>query len=78
MEEKKHFLASKTVWASLLQLLLAVALVAGWVTPEQSSRLLELGPEVLASAASGVLAIVALYGRVTAKTFIGKKPSKIT
>lgn len=73
MNETKHPLKSKTVWASLLQVVVAILVGTGVVNQAQGELLQDVGPETITSMVTAVLAVIALYGRVTAKTTLKAK-----
>jgi hypothetical protein len=69
----KSWYQSKTVWASILQVLVGAAAAAGAVSPEAGALIQSQGPEVLTGLAASILGVVSFYGRVSAKGTIGKK-----
>lgn len=73
MPDVKSWLASKTVWASVIGF--ALALLQFLHHPIVISADDVDGLETtLASLGGGIMALVALYGRVTAKAAIGSTP----
>ena len=72
MEQKKHPLKSKTIWASILLLVTGVLSATGVLSGSQVEVIQNIGPEVLTGLSTSVLAAVAAWGRVSAKTSIGK------
>lgn len=73
MEQKKHPLKSKTIWASILLLVTGVLTMSGVISASQAEIVKSIGPEVLSGAATSVFAVVAAWGRVSAKTTLGKE-----
>lgn len=72
MEQKKHPLKSKTIVASLLMLIVGLLTATGTISGAQAEIIKDIGPELLTGIIMSVLSIVTVYGRVTAKTGIGK------
>lgn len=73
MEQKKHPLKSKTIWASILLLGTGLLSATGVLNDSQVEIVKNIGPEVLSGIATSVLALVAAWGRVTAKASLGTK-----
>lgn len=76
MNEEKPWYLSKTIWASILQVTLGIAVSAGLVSAEASEVLKEAGPEVITGLVTAVLGALGLYGRVTAKSTLTSKKKR--
>lgn len=72
MKQKKHPLKSKTIWSSILLLVVGILSASGVVTGSQAEIIQSIGPEVLVGVTTSILSLVAAYGRITAKTTLGK------
>ena len=70
MDETKPWYASKTIWASILQVLVGVAVSTGFIGDSAGDTIIAEGPELIAGAVIGVLGLVSLYGRAFAKKTI--------
>ena len=68
MEQTKHPLKSKTIWALILMLLVGVLTATGAISGSQAEVIKNIGPEVLSGLTTSVLALIAAWGRITAKT----------
>ena len=73
MEQKKHPLKSKTIWASILLLVTGLLSATGVLNDSQVALIKDIGPEVLTGVVTSVLGLVAAWGRVTAKTSLSTK-----
>lgn len=72
MEESKPWYASKTIWASFLQIAVGIAVTMGVVSDTQGTALLADGPDLIVGLVTAVLGAIGLYGRVQAtKTLTG-------
>lgn len=65
--EAKSWLASKTVWASLLQVVVGVALSTGALTEPAGTAILTSGPDLIVGFVTTILGGVSLFGRIVAK-----------
>jgi uncharacterized membrane protein (DUF441 family) len=70
MDETKPWYASKTIWASILQVLVGVAVSTGFLGDSAGETIIAEGPELIAGAVVGALGLVSLYGRAFAKKTI--------
>jgi hypothetical protein len=70
METEKHWLTSKTIWASVLQVAAGIAVAAGFFSQEAADQIVSTGPDLLAGIVVSVLGALSLYGRVVATTQI--------
>ena len=70
MEDVKSWMSSKTVWASLLTIVVGVLTSTGLLTTEGGQAILSSGPDFILGIVNVVLGGVALYGRVTAQTVL--------
>lgn len=67
----KPWWQSRTVWASLVQILVAILVGAGKLTPDGAELLHGGGADVIVGVITAVLAAVALHGRVQATHRVG-------
>lgn len=74
MDETKPWYASKTIWASILQVIVGVAVSAGILTDNAGDLIIAEGPELIAGAVIGLLGLVSLYGRAIARKTIAQSP----
>lgn len=74
---KKPWYTSKACWASVLQVGVGALVSAGLLSAEATKELVTAGPDVIVGIIGSALGAFSLYGRVTAKTAIGKKTSSI-
>lgn len=70
-EPVKPWYTSRTVWASMLQILVAALVAAGKLTHEGGQLMEGAGPDVITGLVTAALAAVALWGRVAATHRIG-------
>jgi hypothetical protein len=66
MDGSKPWYLSNTVWASVLQLALGVAVSLGVIDGVQSDAILADGPELIVGIAASALGLWGLIGRVRA------------
>ena len=70
--ENKQWWKSKTIWGGLL---MAAAFILNFfhyeLSPADQTILIDTIPEVIQSVSAAIGTILAIYGRVTAKTTIG-------
>jgi hypothetical protein len=74
MDETKPWYASKTIWASILQVLVGVLVSTGFLGEGTAGTIIAEGPELIAGAVVGLLGLVSLYGRAFAKKTIAPSP----
>lgn len=67
----KSMWASKGVWGSLIAIGSGVLVASGAVSPDEAAELQSTGGELVAQAAGIVGGVLALWGRITAKSRIG-------
>jgi hypothetical protein len=70
MEDVKSWLLSKTVWSSLLQIVVGIVVSSGWINASGGQALLTSGPDFAVGIVTVILGGISLYGRVTAKTVL--------
>ena len=68
MEDTKPWWQSKTIWASVLQVVLGIAVSMGLITGAQSGAILADAPDLIVGITSAVLGAWGLYGRAKATT----------
>jgi hypothetical protein len=68
MENTKPWWQSRTIWASVLQVALGVAVSMGVLTSSQSGAILTEGPDLIVGISTAVLGAWGLYGRAKAST----------
>lgn len=66
MEDAKPWWQSRTIWASVLQVALGVAVSFGLVTDTQSGAILADAPDLILGITTALLGGWGLYGRVRA------------
>lgn len=66
MEPSKPWWQSNTIWASVLQVGLGLAVSLGVVSDVQGDAILADGPELIVGAVTALLGAWGLYGRVKA------------
>lgn len=66
MDSTKAWYASKTIWASILQMGVGIAVATGLVNDVAGSTIVTDGPDLIIGALNIVLAGYAMYGRVKA------------
>lgn len=64
--ETKYWYESKTVWASILQVVIGIAVSAGFLSATDSSVLLSEGPDLIVGGITIALGIFGVYGRIKA------------
>lgn len=70
MNDTKPWYLSTTVWASLVQILVSLAVTFGIVDAAAGSTIAEQAPGLIISIVTALAGVLTLYGRVTAKTVI--------
>lgn len=72
MEETKPWWSSRTIWASILQVGVGVAVSLGLFSDTAGGAILADGPDLIIGVVTGLLGAWGLYGRVKAtKTLTG-------
>lgn len=66
MNDTKPWYASRTIWAGVVMIMLGIGKLAGLVGDEQAAGLLVTLPDTLMTIINGILAAVAIEGRVSA------------
>ena len=66
MDETKAWYSSKAIWASVLQVVVGVAVAAGWLDQSQGDIVQGEFPELLAGLAVAGLGIFGAVGRIVA------------
>lgn len=74
MNQTKPWYASKTIWASVFQILAGVLVTTGIVSDAGHELLVNDGPELLTGLVVAVLGLFGLYGRMNATTIIAPEP----
>ena len=72
MDGAKPWWASKGVWGGIVAALCGLLAAFGVLSPEQSDAAQASLPEALAAAGAAVGGLLAVWGRVSAKTKVGK------
>lgn len=75
MGETKPWYASRTIWSSILQVLVGVGVSTGFLSDGAADTIIAEGPELIAGAVIGLLGLVSLYGRAFAKKTIAPSTS---
>lgn len=70
MPDLKNWWVSKTIWSQILQIILLVAVTFGLVSQDLATVIQNDLSAAIVQIVSAVLAIVGIYGRVTAKTAV--------
>lgn len=68
MDTSKPWYASKTIWASILQMAVGIAVAMGLVNDVAGSTIIAEGPDIVIGLVNGALGAWSLYGRVKATT----------
>lgn len=66
MDEVKPWYLSETVWAAILQILLNVGFLAGFVDPVKAAAAIGAAPGTIVALITMLLGVVVIHGRVTA------------
>lgn len=69
--DTKPWYASKTIWASVMQILAGVLVTTGLVSDAAREILVTDGPELVTGVIVAVFGLFSLYGRMTATKAIG-------
>jgi len=64
--DAKAWYASKTIWASVLQVIVGILTATGLVSASVGAEIAAQGPELIVGAVTVVLGVVSLYGRAKA------------
>lgn len=71
METTKAWYASKTIWASILQMAVGVAVGAGLINDVAGTTIIADGPDIVIGLINSALGAYGVYGRVKAtKTIV--------
>ena len=66
-ETTKSWWASKTIWASIAQIGVGIAVALGIFSPEQATEIVSQLPEQILGALTSVLGVISFWGRYVAK-----------
>jgi hypothetical protein len=71
METSKSWYASKTIWASVLQVGVGVAVSFGVISDSAGASVLAEGPDLIVGMVTAALGFWSLYGRAKATKTLG-------
>lgn len=71
MDETKSWWRSNTIWASILQVGVGLAVSTGFISDSAGGSIIAEGPDLIIGIVTAVLGLYGFYGRMTATKTIG-------
>lgn len=71
MEDTKPWWQSRTIWASILQVLIGIAVSFGVISQAAGQEIIATGPEILAGIGVSAVAVLQIWMRIKATKQIG-------